>query len=76
MLVLISYIATAAVLISYAYMVKTENIKQFNWINFISATPLVALAIMSGAIPNAIISAFFGVVGLYGVINDRIRPPS
>lgn len=69
-LLIISYIATAIIIFSYAYMVKTKNVNQFNWVNFLTAAPLVILAIIAGAIPNAIISGFFGLVGLYGIIES------
>lgn len=67
LLEIISYGATLLVLVSYAYMVKTGNERQFNTINFISAFPLVLLGIKLGAIPNAILSASFGIIGAAGI---------
>lgn len=49
-------------------MVKTDNMQQFNTINFLASFPLAIIAIQAGLYANALVSIFFGVVGFYGIV--------
>lgn len=65
----IGYLAMASVLISYGYMKATGKFEQFDWVNFLASIPLVILAFSTGAVPNALLSMAFGVIGVVGIGN-------
>ena len=64
---IVATIATIAVICSYGYMVKTENANQYNTVNVVAAIPLIAVSVSHGAYQPAILSAFYLLIGLYGI---------
>lgn len=71
MLNLIAFMAMLTVLLSYAYMTKTGNQKQFNYVNVVTSLPLFFTGLMIGAYAHAVLSLFFGIVGAYAVFKNN-----
>lgn len=63
-----SFVAVAAVLVSYAVMVKTGRQLQFDIVNVLANVPLVLSALVAGLVANAFLSGSFGLIGLWGVL--------
>lgn len=65
-LVWITWLATAAVLVTYFRMQRGHGSLWFDWANAIGSIPLAAMDIIVGAIPAAVVSICFGVIAWYG----------
>jgi len=72
LLTVLSWIATISVLVSYAVMVRTGWLRQFNVTNFVANFPLVIGAVTAGLFANAFLSGAFGLIALWGLL----RPPA
>lgn len=67
-LLLASWVGALACLLGYVVLVKTKNVDIYNAINLGAALPLVISAAVGGLYPQALLSAFYGVVALIGVL--------
>ena len=70
MLTAISLIATAWVLITYWWLVKTGEQPPFNLANAIGCLPVLAVEIIARTWAPLILTATFGIVGAWGVIKE------
>lgn len=67
-LVWITWIATAVILGTYAGMQRGYSSRAFDWANAIGCVPLVAMDLIVGAVPAAVISVCFGAIAWYGIL--------
>lgn len=70
MSLLIGWITSICIVLSYFWAVKSTRMTVFNWANFIGACILVPMYIAGGLAFGAFLSAFFGMVGLYGIFKE------
>lgn len=68
LLSVVAYLADAAVLGTYALMVRTGRRRPFHWANALGFPPILGTEVLAHAYPPMVLTVAFGLLGLFGVI--------
>jgi hypothetical protein len=68
---ILAYAASVWILGTYLLFHHGKPVRWFNFANFLGAVPVAIVEILAGTYPPLVITAAFGVIGLYGLIRPR-----
>ena len=68
LLLIASYVASLAVISTYLGLALGWSALRFHWANAIGCVPIIAFSVSVGAYPSAVLSLFFGLVGLVAIV--------
>lgn len=66
-----AWLATAAILSSYAILGRTGRPRALNWANALGVFPLALTGALRGAWQHAAVSVIFGLIGWWAIIRAR-----
>lgn len=69
----LAYVADAAVLGAYFATKHGKPVLWMDWANFLGAIPIIVIEVNARLWQALILTAAFGLIGLYGIINERIH---
>ena len=71
-LTVIAYAASAWVLVAYGLMINGRwNARRLSWANAVGAIPISATEILGRTYPPLVLTAAFGMLGVYGLLRTR-----
>lgn len=65
----VAYLADAWILAAYARSVIRQDARPFHWANAVGCLPIIGVEVITEAWPALVLTAFFGVIGIAGLLH-------